>query len=366
MLLTAGTFLPAPAQMETASNRYFETIGLDRASVYYIDELSRYIGERAGRYVSRRDLEYPQPILVRLRPVVTADFDGDYRIQMGERSSVILDLRWEAGLTLERTCYLLSKALLLQYTIYNFGPGRAPSMRAWPIAALATDAYLGLRPAETLRMQQDLRDELMLDAGSIFRLKTADGDAPSAAAYWLAQSLRGLSRDSQYMRRFFKQGLSGIDVAEPLAIRLKQDTPQGPGIQLEAWWMIQKRAILARPIERVESMSDSRKWIEAVADLSSAELGADSGPINLRTLRKHAESATIRELITARYEILRLRLPRCNPAFFNAAQSLGALFESFLDGEPPHKYVHALVRYLRDIEDAGAMESAITLKLAED
>ncbi|NBB79374.1 MAG: hypothetical protein GVY36_08010 [Verrucomicrobia bacterium] len=350
--------------MESANNRYFETVGLDRRSVAYINELSHYIGERAARYVSRHDLEYPQPILVRLRPAATVDFEGDHRLRMGERSTVLLDLRWGADLNLERTCYLLCKALLVQYTVYNFGPGRAPTMRAWPIAALATDAYLGLRPAETLRVQQDLRGETMFSARSIFRLKAADGDAPCASAYWLVQSLRGLSPDGHSMRRFFKQGLSGIDVAEPLAIQLKKDTPRGPGIELEAWWASQRKAILARPVERFESMAASREWIEAVADLSSAELSAESDPINLRTLRKHKESEAVRELIAARHEILRLRIARCNPAFFNAAQSLGALFEAFLDGEPSHRYVHALVGYLRDIEDAKAMESAIGLKLS--
>lgn len=363
IFLTAGACLSAPAQIERASNRYFETVGLDRRSVVFMDELSLYIGERATRYVDRQDLDYPQPILLRLRPEATADFEGDHRIQLGERSAVLLDLRWETNLTLERTCYFLSKALLLQYTIYNFGPGRAPSMRSWPIGALATDAYLGLRPAETLRVQQALRGELAMGAGPIFGLKTADGEAPAASAYWLMQSLGRLSRDGRYMRRFFKQGLSGIDVAEPLAIRLKKNTPQGPGIELEAWWDVQKKAILARPIERFESMSVSREWIEAVADLSSFELRADSDPIDLRTLRKHEESAAVRELIMARYEILRIRLPRCNPAFFNAAQSLGALFETFLSNEPSHKYVHALVSYLRDIEDAKKMESTIGLKL---
>lgn len=352
-------------QMHSANNRYFETVGLDRRSVHSIDELSLYIGQRATRYVDRQDLEYPQPILLRLRPGGYVDFSGDHRIQLGEQSAVELDVRWEADLTLERTCYLLSKALFLQYTVFNYGPGRAPSMRAWPIAALATDAYLGLRPAEALRVQQALHGEVRMGAGPILRLKTADGDAPLASAYWLSQSLRGMSRNGQFVRRFFKQALSGIDVSEPLAIQLGKNTPQAPGIQLEAWWAAQKRAVLSRSLEAFESMAASREWLEAVANLDSAVLSENSGPINLRSLRKHQDSAEVRELIEARYEILGLRLSRCNPAFFNAAQSLGALFETFLSEEPSHKYVHALVIYLSDMEDAREMEAAIDSKLSK-
>ena len=361
-----GVSLPASAQMESASNRYFETIGLDRRSVYSINELGLHVVKRATRYVAQQDLEYPQPILLRLRPGAYADFPGDHRIQLGERASVQLDLRWEADMSLERTCYLLSKALLLQYTVFNYGPGRAPSMRAWPIASLATDAYLGLRPAETLRVQQALRREMALDLGSILSLKVADGDAPLASAYWLAQSMRGISRDGQLVRRFFKQALSGIDVAEPLGIQLRKSTPQGPGIQTQVWWAAQKRAILARSLEAFESMAASREWLEALADLSSQKIDSADAPIHLRSLGEHLDSVAVQELVAARYEILRLRLARCNPAYFNAAQSLGTLFETFLRREPSHKQLHALVIYLSDIEDAKAMEAAIGEKLAPD
>jgi hypothetical protein len=345
--------------MEIARNLYFETVGLDRRSVNYMDELGLYVGERATRYLDSQDMAFPQPILLRLRPPAYAEFAEDHRIQLGERSVVQLDLRWSDELTLERSCYLLSKALLLQYTVFNYGPGRAPAMRAWPIAALGMDAYLGLRPAEMVRVQQNLRDELRFDAGSILRLKTADGKAPSASAYWLSQALRGMSRDGQFVRRFFKQALSGLDVAEPLSIQLGKDSPLGPGIQLEAWWAAQKQAILQRTLEAFESMADSRQWLEAIADFSSADLGDGAGSVNLRSLRTLQDSPEARELIAARYEILRLRLTRCNPAFFNAARSLGALYETFLNREPSHRYVHALVIYLGDFEDARAMESAI-------
>lgn len=359
-------FFSASAQMESAVNRYFEIVGLDRRSVIYMNELSRYVGQRAGRYVDQRDLEYPQPILLRLWPPDSVDFRDDHRIQLGERSAVQLDLRWGADLTLDQTCLLLSKALLLQYTVYNYGPGRAPSMRAWPIAALGVDAYLGLRPAEVLRVQQDLRREANLDAGSILSLKTADGDAPPASAYWLSQALRVLSRDGQLVRRFFKQALSGIDVAEPLAIQLGKDSPQGPGIQLEAWWARQTDAILSRSLEAFESMQASREWLKAMADLSSADLAKVDEPIDLRSLRKYKDSEEVRELIAARYEILRLRFARCNPAFFNAAQSLGALFETFLNEEASHRYVHALVVFLGDMEDAKEMQIVIGSKLSGD
>jgi hypothetical protein len=351
--------------MESARNLFFETIGLDRRSVNYMDELSVHVGQRASRYVDQQDLAFPQPILLRLRPEAYANFEGDHRLQLGDQSAVQLDLRWDGRLTLERTCHLLAKALLLQYTVYNFGPGTAPTMHAWPVAALATDAYLGLRSAEALRMRQNLRAEAGVTADSIFRIRLADGAAPAASAYYMLQSFEALSPDRRYARRFFKQGLSGIDVGEPLAILLKKAVPEGAVMPVGMWWAEQKRAILARPLEAFESMEASREWLAAIADLSAAGTGAEDASINLRTLRNYQDATAVRELIAARYEILRLRLPRCNPAFFNAAQSLGALFEIFLSDGPSHKYVHALVIYLSDWEDAKEMEEAIDRKLSD-
>lgn len=355
----------AMGQIRSANNGYFETVGLDRASVNYMDELSLRLVQRASRYLESRGLEYPSPILLRLRPPANADFEGDHQIQLGERSAVKLDLRWDDALTLERTNYLLSKALLLQYAVYNFGPGSAPAMRAWPVAALATDFYLALRPAEASRMQRELGEEVALNAGVLFRLKMADGDAPAASAHWLFRSLRALSGDDTYARRFFKQAISGIDVSEPLGIFFRNSAPGAPPAAIELWWATQKKSILGRPLERVDTMRDSREWLESIADLGSIELEAGDEPLNLRSLRRHQDSAGVRESIEARYEILRVRLARCNPAFYNAAQSLGALFEVFLEEGPSHKYVHALVIYLSDMEDAREMEAAIDEKLSE-
>jgi hypothetical protein len=51
--------------------------------------------------------------------------------------------------------------------------------------------------------------------------------------------------------------------------------------------------------------------------------------------------------LSARREIIRLRLERVNPAYFNAARSLGALYET-LETERESEFSHALTAYLTD------------------
>ena len=61
----------------------------------------------------------------------------------------------------------------------------------------------------------------------------------------------------------------------------------------------------------------------------------------------------------ARYEILRLRMARINPAYYNPAHSLGVLFESILNDESAHKYLHSLTIYLSDWVDAKEMQDSL-------
>ncbi|MDP4880171.1 MAG: hypothetical protein NWR36_09835, partial [Opitutales bacterium] len=70
--------------------------------------------------------------------------------------------------------------------------------------------------------------------------------------------------------------------------------------------------------------------------------------------------------IQARYELIKLRMEIVNPAYFNAARSLGALYETALDeSTASHRFMHALVNYLGDLEDAKQLEMT-TMSLLED
>ena len=77
----------------------------------------------------------------------------------------------------------------------------------------------------------------------------------------------------------------------------------------------------------------------------------------------------MREFIEARYEILLLRIVSVNPAYFNAARSLGALFETYLSEESKrHRYMHGMATFLGDFEDAKDLEDLVlrNLSVAQD
>ena len=67
----------------------------------------------------------------------------------------------------------------------------------------------------------------------------------------------------------------------------------------------------------------------------------------------------VQELVQARYEILRLRMTRVNPAYYNSALSLGELFEGILNDESSYKYLHSLTMYLSEWVDAKEMQDSL-------
>ena len=81
--------------------------------------------------------------------------------------------------------------------------------------------------------------------------------------------------------------------------------------------------------------------------------------LDLRAIWTHRAKPEVQELVRARYEILRLRMTRINPAYYNSALYLGALFEGILNGESSHKYLHSLTIYLSEWVDAKEMQESL-------
>ena len=72
-------------------------------------------------------------------------------------------------------------------------------------------------------------------------------------------------------------------------------------------------------------------------------------------LWEHRDDVGLRETLQARLELIRLRVVQVNPAYFNAARSLGALYETALEAEKEFEFIRALAFYLRDFEDTKRM-----------
>jgi hypothetical protein len=151
-----------------------------------------------------------------------------------------------------------------------------------------------------------------------------------------------------------------MDITEALSSLVQSQSPTEESITLEDWWVAKMQEMLSREYEMVESMETTRLWLEALADFSQPiKIGEEEVELNLRSLWKYRDSEAVRELIGARYEILRLRLARANPAYYNPVQSLGTLYEILLQEDSAFRYIHALTIYLSDWEDAKDMQAEL-------
>jgi len=359
--------LQAAPGLRSMNNDHFEVVGLHLRSVSYVNELSVYSIQIAERYLDREGMAFPSSILISLRPEEYVDFEGDYRIRLAERGSVQLDLRWEDSITLERTCRAISEALLVQYAVYNHGTEAASNLRSWTVAALANDVYFSLRPAEFSGLLNRTRESETSLLTAVVEPLHSETIVTSDSGYWLLQAMKSGPFKRPVVRSLFQQAVAGIDIEEALTAAVQPTEPTAGVLLGQTWWADQLAALLSQEYEVIEPMETSRLWLAALTRFNEP-LTLESGEteLNLRSIWLHRAQPEVQELVQARYEILRLRMTRINPAYFNPAHSLAVLFQSTLNDAPAHKFLHSLASYLSDWEDAKEMQDELDIILKEN
>lgn len=347
--------------LPSIEGRYFEVVGTDYRSVSYVNELGTHVVEVCSRYLQPSAEDFPQAIFVALRPEDRVEFEGDYLIRRGDRGSVSLDIRWEASLTQETLCRALVEAYAIRYAIFNYGPNAATRVRFWAVSALAAQSYLSLRPAQQVSYIEACRQDGVPALAPLLQLALADapfGTRSGRLGYWVSMSLQQLGFDRAGVGDFIEKAIAGMDVSVELESLLQPTDVELEKVSLENWWQWQVGELLRLDYEACETMFVSLDWLTQMADFEAyRNAGGELG--NLRTLWSQREDAALRSILSARGEIIRLRLQRVNPAYYNAAQSLGALYETVLVAERMDAFIHALVAYLRDWEDTKRLHLQI-------
>lgn len=344
----------------TAENPQFEIVGLHARSVSYVDELSQHVVQVAARYLDREGLQFPQRILVSLKPEDFVEFEGVYSVRYGERGFVNLDLRWDESLDLLTTCRALTDALMVRYSFYNYGQSGPEILQEWPVTAIGVQAYLSLRPAQSQRVSDWLDPSATPEIGALLQRRRAEpvGDANG---YGLLRAMEDYGLERRQVRGLFAQSIAGADIRPLLTELIQQQDPEVEAMDLDDWWRASLSQLLVQPEDLMETMAASRAWIEALADFSEV----DEKELSLKQIWEERENPQVRELMEARFELIKLRIIRVNPAYFNSARSLGALYEICLVGERRHKFMHQLAVFLSDFEDAKVLEDAVLENLSQ-
>lgn len=340
-------------RLSFVEGRYFEVVGTDQRSVSFANTLGEHVVELCASYLQAGRHDFPQRIFVALRPEDHVEFDGAYQIQIGARGQVSLNFRWDAALSFETMCRALTEAYLVRYANFNYGPGASDRIRFWAVSALGSQCYLNLRPAQQGQYIQEARETGLLKVSSLLTLDWAssreNGVSPRQG-YWVLYALRqrGLGRGDG--GALLDQAIAGRDVTVAVEMAIQPTDAEQQTITLEAWWQSEMVAYLSQELEHYESLDVSRTWIEELANFDAYRVSGGELK-NLMELWTHRDDEALLAVLAARHQIIALRLERVNPAYFNAAQSLGVLYETTLQAERRFEFLHAFTAYLSDWED---------------
>jgi hypothetical protein len=272
-----------------------------------------------------------------------------------------LDIRWNKELTLESCCLALSEALLTQYALFNYGPEGATKLNTWPVSALSSLVYLGLRPAKISYLVNQARVGIVPELSTLLGWKADKITAVDTTyGYWFLEAIKSSAFNRRDIRNFFERAVGGENITQTLEKEVQIKGTSAEVIHLETWWRQTLASLMNRQYEVVESMADSRLWLSAIAGFSDLiKFQSEGTTRNLRSIWKYRSEPEIRELISARSEILGLRLARINPAYYNSALLLAEVYEGLLNDEHSHEYLRSLTLYLNHWEDVKDMEEVI-------
>lgn len=333
-------------------NDHFEIIGFDSRSVSFVDQLSDHLANVGEVYFPGVNEGYPRKIGITLRPDEYADFSGASRLEAKPRGFIELDLRWNEESSLEIICRAIMDAFVTRFVYFNWGSDGVEQIHGWPVSAAGTLGYLSLRPAQLVTLTREGRSASFPQLKEILSQQSNEGNTPplEREGYWFLMALREAGYPRDFQIELVRRSVIGENVFSILEAAIPVDPETNLMVSVDEWWFSRLRELLGLTVERYETMETSRAWISELVDFDIyRSQGYEFG--NLRSLWLQRESEELREALVARSQIIRLRLDRVNPAYYNTARSLGVLYEAVLNGQRMHEFVGALTTFLTDFED---------------
>jgi len=340
--------------------RFFDVIGTDNRSVSFASALGEQIVEQFQRYLRAGEHDSSRRILVTLHPRKLPNFKGDYRVKISSRGYVSLDFYWNEQLSFETTCLALTEAYTLHYARVNYGIGADKRICFWAFSALFSRSYLILRPAQKTNFVHLARKSSIPD---IHYLLSAHLDKSTERqllyqGYWLFEVLREAGLSNAQLASLLDQAIAGIDVTRQIQEQVIPQNEENRDALLEDWWQIQWINYQSRSHEFCDTLEISRLWIEKMIQFDVYR-SAGGKLKDLMELWDYRDDEALRSVLRARCELIRLRLERVNPAYFNATVSLGGLYETVMIADNKHEFISAVLSFLNDWEDTKRLNAEV-------
>ena len=107
----------------------------------------------------------------------------------------------------------------------------------------------------------------------------------------------------------FQLALYGEDISDVLIAEL--NTGRAEPIDLDTWWKEILESLVNSDYEVVETMTNSRLWLGEMAQFSdTTEINTEKYSLNLRSIWEYRANPAVRTLLSARRDILGLRMEK--------------------------------------------------------
>jgi hypothetical protein len=347
--------------IKTQTNAYFEIVGTDNKSVQTIGQLSRASLEVCGKYLKGIPANLPQRVTILLDSKFKPE-GKPYVLTLEAGGFVTLRLAWNESFSLEAACHAMTEALLLRYVYYHHGKSAPSQMRAWVATGLGQKLFLKFRPAQLEYYQKRLPE---LKSQSVQLIIEATGGEPceGVAAYWFFKALESSGLKRRAIADAVEAALVGQSIAKTLPLMPDLPIPEA----LEDWWQTSIDNFTGQTRGAVDTMEASRRWLEALSKVQGITgEGEGASPVrDLRELSIREIDADLKTIIAARRNLLLGGMLRVNPIYYNAAQSLGKLYEQILAEEKGYRMTATLIDYLNDLSGAERMQALVDKALSE-
>lgn len=350
-----------PSDLIVSENRYFEIVGHDARSVAYVAQLSSFIAGSVLDELADVDYSNPRTVLIQLDKAATGKSNQAYQLKISQLGFVTVSIQWDEKLELYSLIESLVVGFIQAYGYASYGDAyleRSPA-KAWIIHALASTAYLQLRPklarsfyfeAETVSFDFQLFEA---ELGQV--LPSHRISEQSFALYrWIKkQAIR-----AEEKQRVFRSALLGTSSAESLFERIAMPSKS----EFLKLWTEFLKVEQSKYRGQFMELSRSKEWLESLARFSEMKLEGIPQRTNLSAHNLWAErdSPKLRRVLEARIELISMALVRINPLYYNAAQSLALTYKSLLDASYEWEVLSLFSEYLDAMDRAQSVHEQIS------
>jgi hypothetical protein len=348
------------ARVYSAKNEHFEIISDDPISLTWMAHLSKVV---AADIIHLTGFDAPairRKIIVELIPSESNHSLPYYRISLDPRGYYRLRMKWSEQLSIEVAIQAVCEVFLQRYRYNTLGLRQSSQCSRWLQTAVHQWVYLRRFPAERLRFKKSLQN---ITNDSLEKsLMASQQRSDLSRSSWECLALLELMRNSSRSKQAFQKRLIDYAGTRPLKPLLETIFPELSKQTLDDWWQAKRTEVTISAFHLCESIEESRSWLSELAAFQTLVDSTDTS-IPLKQLWYEREIVQRQKQVRARSVILQQRLQMINPAYFNTARALQALFLSVLTKKTKIEFTHHLLEFQSLLDDADEMQNKIHLRM---